>query len=831
MGRPATVRQWVRWGSVVAALVAVTAALAKLFRALDWVEPLVAALILAVVLAVAALVVALGRSRAERRRDRAQFDQCLRTAIAPVGEVEAPSIGVDPAAVGILGDAEVPPYVPRDVDDALEAALRAALDGVGKWFVTVSGPAKVGKSRTLFEALKRLEAGDRKLALVAPRTAAAARELLEPGELWPRRRQRYVLWLDDLEGFIADGIGVETLREWHEKKDAIVVATYGGKGDQGSAGDAGRLSVIATRLLSFAAEIGLERTSAAELDGLPAGVSESDREIIARYGLAAALVAAPMLERKLRTGEHRLGERKCPEGVALVTAAADWARCGRTDPIPKARLRELWASYVEVADDESFQAGLEWAREPVAGTVALVSGGEALRAYDYVVRYLAVRPDAVPPAEAAWGLALDLRDPIQALYVGVRAYAAHRRDDAAAAWDVAATGAPDVAGPATVNLGIVRHEEGAAEEALAAFRRAAAMGIAEGALNAGILLQEEENLVEAEAAYRRGLELGSGVAASNLGVLLERRGEPEEAERAYRLAMEMGSGSGAFNLGNLLKGSEDPGRRREAEQAFERASELGDPDGAFELGVILQLRGELEAAAAQYERAIELGPRSDAYVNLGVLLKDRDPVAAEAAYRAAMEMGNGVGASNLGDLLLDDEARWDEAQAAYERAIELGYTAAMAKLGALLTHRDRYEEGMALVAEAAELGDPEANHLMAQIRRAEEKPAEAKEFFRRAADLDHGKAAFELGNRYREEGNLDEAAVHWRRAMELDHGGGAYNLALRLGETADFEGARLALEKAIELGPEDIAKRARSSRKRLEKELRRRGIETPSPEP
>lgn len=87
------------------------------------------------------------------------------------------------------------------------------------------------------------------------------------------------------------------------------------------------------------------------------------------------LVAAPKLERKLSTGQHERGDPPCPEGRAVIDAAVDWARCGRTDPIAEQSLRELWTSYLghsARAADDVFVSGLDWAVRPVAGTIALL---------------------------------------------------------------------------------------------------------------------------------------------------------------------------------------------------------------------------------------------------------------------------------------------------------------------------------------------------------------------------------------------------------------------------------------------------------------------------
>ena len=65
-----------------------------------------------------------------------------------------------------------------------------------------------------------------------------------------------------------------------------------------------------------------------------------------RHGLAAYLVAGPALQTKLFTARHAPGEPACPEGVAVVYTAVDWARCGRTDPISDATLRQLWSIHL-----------------------------------------------------------------------------------------------------------------------------------------------------------------------------------------------------------------------------------------------------------------------------------------------------------------------------------------------------------------------------------------------------------------------------------------------------------------------------------------------------
>ena len=61
------------------------------------------------------------------------------------------------------------------------------------------GPNEVGKSRTLFEAIHRYDAEQDHLHLVAPRDAAALRDLLDPAKGVLRFGGPAVLWLDDVE--------------------------------------------------------------------------------------------------------------------------------------------------------------------------------------------------------------------------------------------------------------------------------------------------------------------------------------------------------------------------------------------------------------------------------------------------------------------------------------------------------------------------------------------------------------------------------------------------------------------------------------------------------
>jgi Flp pilus assembly protein TadD len=86
-------------------------------------------------------------------------------------------------------------------------------------------------------------------------------------------------------------------------------------------------------------------------------------------------------------------------------------------------------------------------------------------------------------------------------------------------------------------------------------RQGLELGSNEAAYNLGVLLQQQGRAEEAEAAYRKALDLGfGGAAASNLGVLLGEQGRFKEAEAMYHKALKLGENDYivAFNLGVCL---------------------------------------------------------------------------------------------------------------------------------------------------------------------------------------------------------------------------------------------------------------------------------------
>jgi tetratricopeptide (TPR) repeat protein len=165
--------------------------------------------------------------------------------------------------------------------------------------------------------------------------------------------------------------------------------------------------------------------------------------------------------------------------------------------------------------------------------------------------------------------------------------------------------------------------------------------------------------------------------------------------------------------------------------------------------------------------------------------------------------------NNLGNRLFDLE-RYEEAEAAYRKAIELdpNYASPHNGLGSLLRRLKRYEEAEAAYRKAIEL-DP--NYAMARNNQGSllsdlERYEEAEVAYRKAIELDPNlvMAHNNLGSLLSVLERYEEAEVAYRKAIELDP-----NYAMAHNHLGDllavlerYEEAEAACAKAIELNPE-----------------------------
>src|SRR6476620_10243835 len=125
--------------------------------------------------------------------------------------------------------------------------------------------------------------------------------------------------------------------------------------------------------------------------------------------------------------------------------------------------------------------------------------------------------------------------------------------------------------------GLLAHQQGRNEEALALIERSVALvpDQADWYSNLGIVFQSDQRLDSAIDSYRRAIEFdpSHANAHNNLGVLLRATGQPIEAEAAYRAAIRLDPEhiDAYTNLGILLNGLK---RTKEASACYCKAITL-----------------------------------------------------------------------------------------------------------------------------------------------------------------------------------------------------------------------------------------------------------------
>ncbi|HXF30283.1 MAG TPA: tetratricopeptide repeat protein [Solirubrobacterales bacterium] len=701
---------WLRRGTILASTLGLAAAIGAVgvFLSARWLVGVgVFVALLGAVFRVAGELEAQDRQAAVDRQER---DGRTRIPIAGIREVDPTQVGIDRAPPQeILAGGEIPTYLPRGVDGQLDAAIRGALDGTGRWAVIAVGKSKVGKSRALFEALRR-QAAETDLELIAPVDYSALKAMLVPGEAPKVSSHGSILWLDDLEPFVDQGMTMQTLEQWHVRfAPCVVAATFGGKGNmlvKSSSGDT--IGTISGEVRRHAQEVHLGVTSAAEISALPANISADALASIERHGLAAYLVAGPELATKLAT-RREPGEPECPEGSAVVHAAVDWAQAGRTDPISTATLEGIWGDYLPPGShltENGFETGLRWALKPVAGSIALLEEVDGYRAYDYVVELVKQRPEIHSHQDSVWGPALKDASDVQALAVGLAAFGQGRFEDSERAYRKATESSrPFLAALARVNLGIVLGEMGRIEEEEAIYDEVAAQfadaedpalrGQAVAALfDKGVALGQRDELEASIGVYRDvGERFGDdrdpeirrkvGMATVNMGVAHSRLGRHEEALAVFEELLERIDGV-------------DPGLPEHVVIAlFGKGNELADLDRSA------------EAAVAYQEVVDRFGDLDDEAVREHV---------SKALFNKALRL------SDLG--LLDDEiaayreimTRFSDAEAPMLRG---QVVRAWASIAVVLAEQGRRDEAIHQAEELiARFGDSEEPEVQEPLARA-----------------------------------------------------------------------------------------------------------------
>jgi hypothetical protein len=428
--------------------------------------PTGSAVLIGVVAVVAGLVAPLaerarveiaGRGAGGRQLSAQVVIRSARGGVPRVADCRDPiALGVHPAEP-LAGGGRVPPFVARDVDGELRAAL--ARPG----FVLIVGESAAGKSRAGVEAMRAVLAD---YPIVVPADGPALATLVEQVAQF----RRCVIWLDDLERFLGlDGLSVQVLTgllDGGAGRQVVVLATMRtqeraryDRVHEAGLDDAGRQVWRRGReVIERADEIRVERRWSEHELGRAA--SHSDGRIVravaqaGRFGVAEVLAAGPELINTLR---HGWTPGQHPRGAALVTAAVACRRTGVHRPLPLALLDEVHEPYLAArggADlrPEILSQALAFATTTVYATTSLLLPDDrgGYLAHDYLLDALPIDPIA----ESTWPALLTWASPSEAYEIGRCAYDAFVFDHARTAFTRAAeAGVPNAAYMLAVTVG------------------------------------------------------------------------------------------------------------------------------------------------------------------------------------------------------------------------------------------------------------------------------------------------------------------------------------------------------------------------------------------
>lgn len=745
--------------------------------------PVWATLILAIVCAAGAGAFLFAKERAKASDVSAGIrQQSMRTngpdgANAPIAKtIPLSTWGVHESLVGV-------PYLERDAEDEVIAAFEEQQP------VLVLGDSMAGKTRMASKLIQELYPNR---PVIVPDVPDGVATIMNAGET----PQESVIWLDDLERFLADPKNLKT--KWIEdlqEADNVIIATMRESFYEGFQ-PSKELSRTQWQTLRRFRTVRLkndseERRKLAAKSPIPR-ISEG----ILKYGLGTYVGGGFLAIERLETGRTTN-----PIGAALVCAAIDWQRSGISDTIPEATALALVDAYIEESDPrlapEDMASGRAWATDRAAGGGAfrLLTQTEegAWRPFDYLVDHFALsgKPlpnrlwNAVAQADASAGRlnnagliasfagegtaattlferAAALGDP-EAMANLATNFA--RQDRLSEAEELHRQSADAGSAHGMTGLGVLLLRRGNIAEAESLFRQAAITGDGDAMANLGFILMRRGDTAEGTEWYRCSANAGSGLGMTNYGMQLERSGRTAEAEALYRAAMSRRNGAGMYQLARLLAGE---GKTAEIEVLLQQAVELDNPAAMSWLAAIEDAKGEHDEAKRLYAKAAD---RDDA-VGLAVIGK---AMTEQGQYEEAEKLlirsanhGLTFGIHCLG-VFLARTGRLEEAKVQYGLAIADGDIQSMVNLGALLWDEDEKLEAEALFWKAADLGSTQAMCLLAEELSQQGKEEAAGDLLKKAASLGDSGAITELGKKATEREDYLEAVRLFQRAAEMGH--------------------------------------------------------------
>jgi glycosyltransferase involved in cell wall biosynthesis/Flp pilus assembly protein TadD len=246
--------------------------------------------------------------------------------------------------------------------------------------------------------------------------------------------------------------------------------------------------------------------------------------------------------------------------------------------------------------------------------------------------------------------------------------------------------------------------------------------------------------------------------------------------------------------------------------AGKQRGSMGTLDQVFQQAFVHHQSGDLEAAERGYARVLQERPQfAEALYLLGSLHAQRMDYSQALPFlqkAAALDSRQARYCNNLG-IALKETGRWDEAAAAYARAISLkpDYPEAFNNRGILCKDQGRLEEASSWFrrAVASRPDYAEAYNNLGLTLKTHEAVEEAAEAFHQAVihQPNFSAAHNNLGAMLRQMGRLEEASVHVAQALALqpDFAEAYNNWGIILHEMRRDEEAEAQFRRALTLCP------------------------------
>lgn len=290
----------------------------------------------------------------------------------------------------------LPPYVARAVDGRLDELMgRGGL-------VVIEGNSASGKTRTAYEAVLRSMDKFGERPIVIPKDGISLRKLISSGY----QLDGSVIWLDDLERYIAPGgLDEGIIRLFGSDTGVLFIATLRSRAKAAmsqAGGSTGRsLASVFQAVMAGAKTVRVDRRLNKKERNRARHLAADLRirtalDMAESTGFAEYIAAAPSSLERWQDGKDGANEI----GAALISAAVDFRRAGYLSPIPRAWLEATFKSYLDErirnrVRVEEVEEGFSWAVELIHGASSCleVVGDELYAPFDYLVDHAQERSE------------------------------------------------------------------------------------------------------------------------------------------------------------------------------------------------------------------------------------------------------------------------------------------------------------------------------------------------------------------------------------------------------------------------------------------------------